>query len=173
MKHRKVAKLFRDRGGVSAVISNVILVGAVIAVGFSVMAWTYSQSSLYQAQYRESVSSDIDKLRERVSFEYVFYNNNTKSLSVYLMNSGKVDNVNFTTVYIRDFSSSSPIATFTSDHFQLTFLNPPQQSTHDLDMGEEGRIFLDLSLVTLQSGNAYTVKVETRRSSYFESMFKA
>jgi hypothetical protein len=128
---------------------------------------------LYQAQYRESVNSDIDKLRERVSFEYVFYNNNTKSLSVYLMNSGKVDNVNFTTVYIRDFSSSSPIATFTSDHFQLTFLNPPQQPTHDLDMGEEGRILLDLSLVTLQSGNAYTVKVETRRSSYFESMFKA
>jgi hypothetical protein len=173
MKLRKVAKLFRDRGGVSAVISNVILVGAVIAVGFSVMAWTYSQSSLYQAQYRESVSSDIDKLRERVSFEYVFYNNNTKSLSVYLMNSGKVDNVNFTTVYIRDFSSSSPIATFTSDHFQLTFLSPPQQPTHDLDMGEEGHILLDLSSVTLQSGNAYTVKVETRRSSYFESMFKA
>jgi hypothetical protein len=42
MKLRKVAKLFRDRGGVSAVISNVILVGAVIAVGFGVMAWTSS-----------------------------------------------------------------------------------------------------------------------------------
>jgi hypothetical protein len=169
MKLRKVAKLFRDRGGVSAVISNVILVGAVIAVGFGVMTWTYSQSSLYQAQYRESVSSDIDKLRERVSFEYVFYNNNTKSLSVYLMNSGKVDNVNFTTVYI---SSSSPIVTFTSDQFQLKFLNPPQQPTPDLDMGQEGYVLLDLSSVTLPPGK-YTVKVETRRSSYFESIFWA
>jgi hypothetical protein len=159
MKLRKVAKLFRDRGGVSAVISNVILVGAVIAVGFSVMAWTYSQSSLYQAQYRESVSSDIDKLRERVSFEYVFYNSTApKSLSVYLMNSGKVDNVNFTTIYIRDFSSSSPIATFTSDQFP------------HLDMGKEGYILLNLSSVTLPQGK-YTVKVETRRGSYFESTF--
>jgi hypothetical protein len=111
MKPRKVPKLLRDKGGVSAVISNVILIGAVIAVGFSVMAWTYSQSSVYQAQYKQSVNSDIDMLRERVSFEYVFYDNTAKTLSVYLMNSGQVSNVNFTTIYI---SNSSWRITFTS-----------------------------------------------------------
>ena len=166
MKLRKVAKLFRDRGGVSAVISNVILVGAVIAVGFGVMAWTYSQSSLYQAQYRESVNSDIDKLRERVAFEYVFYNSTAGNLSVYLMNSGKVDDVNFTTVYI---SNSSWIVTFTSVQFQLKFLNGA--STPDLDMGREG--YFALGSVTLRSGNAYTVKVVTWRGSSFENSFVA
>jgi len=158
MKLRKVAKLFRDRGGVSAVISNVILVGV------GVMAWTYSQSSLYQAQYGESVNSDIDKLRERVAFEHVFYNSTAGNLSVYLMNSGKVDDVNFTTVYI---SNSSWIVTFTS--VQLKFLNGV--STPDLDKGLEG--YFALGSVTLDSGNAYTVKVVTWRGSSFENTFVA
>lgn len=164
MKLRKVAKLFRNRGGVSAVISNVILVGAVIAVGFSAMAWTYSQSSIYQALYRESVNSDIDKLRERVSFEYVFYNSTANSSSVYLMNSGKVDNVSFTTVYI---SNSSWMKGFNVTG-QLKFLN--EAPTTYLDMGQEGYFALS---VTLRSGNAYTVKVVTGRGSSFENTFVA
>jgi FlaG/FlaF family flagellin (archaellin) len=164
MKLRKVAKLFRDRGGVSAVISNVILVGAVIAVGFSVMAWTYSQSSLYQAQYRESVSSDIDKLRERVSFEYVFYNNN--SLSVYLMNSGKVGKVNVTTAYV-SYSNGSLLATFSSP--QLKFLSTNLNATY-LDIGQEGYF---VSSITLQPRTVYTVKVVTWRGSSFENTFVA
>ena len=172
MKPRKVAKLFRDRGGVSAVISNVILVGAVIAVGFSVMAWTYSQSSLYQAQYRESVSSDIDKLRERVSFEHVFYNSTAGTagnLSVYLMNSGKANDVNFTTVYI---SNSSWVVNYDYTTFQLKFLDG--MPTLDLDTGREGYFTLSLRLIDkLQSGNAYTVKVVTGRGSYFENTFGA
>lgn len=162
MKLRKVAKLFRDRGGVSTVVSNVILVGAVIAIGFGVMAWTYSQSSLYQAQYRELVNSDIDKLRERVSFEYVFYDNTTESLSVYLMNSGKVGNVNIATVYV--YVSNYPPFT----NITLKFLN--EAPTTYLDMGQEGYFALS---VTLQSGNTYTVKVVTGRGSSFENTFVA
>lgn len=165
MKLRKVAKLFRDRGGVSAVISNVILVGAVIAVGFGVMAWTYSQSSLYQAQYGKSVRSDIDKLRERVSFEHVFYDSTAKNLSVYLMNSGKVDGVNFTTVYIID--SLGLIVNSTSVQLWLLDKTP----TLDLDTGEEG--YFVISPITLQPGTVYTVKVVTWRDSSFENTFVA
>ena len=166
MKLRKVPKLLRDKGGVSAVISNVILIGAVIAIGFSVMAWTYSQSSVYQAQYENSVNSDINKLRERVSFEYVFYNNTAKSLSVYLMNSGQVSDVSFTTIYI---SNSSWRITFTSVQFTLKFMNGT--STTYLAMGLEG--YFALSSVSLQSGNAYAIKVVTWRGSSFENSFVA
>jgi len=164
MKLRKVPKLLRDKGGVSAVISNVILIGAVIAIGFSVMTWTYSQSSVYQAQYENSVNSDINKLRERVSFEYVFYNNTAKSLSVYLMNSGQVSDVSFTTIYI---SNSSWRITFTS--VQLKFMNGTP--TTYLAMGLEG--YFALSSVSLLSGNAYAIKVVTWRGSSFENSFVA
>ena len=164
MKSTKNLRFFKNKHAVSAVISNIILVAAVITIGFAAIAWTYSQSSAYMAQYGESVQSDVDKLRERVSFEYVFYNNTAKSLSVYLMNSGKVGDVNFTTVYI---SNSSWIVTFTS--VQLKFLNGA--STPDLDMGQEG--YFALGSVTLQSGNAYTVKVVTWRGSSFENTFVA
>jgi predicted PurR-regulated permease PerM len=63
MKPKEVQKLLRDRRAVSVVISNIILVGAVIAVGFTVVAWTSSRSIAYMTQYSESVNSDVDKLR--------------------------------------------------------------------------------------------------------------
>jgi hypothetical protein len=166
MKPKEVQKLLRDRRAVSAVISNIILVGAVIAVGFTVVAWTSSRSSAYMTQYSESVDSDVDKLRERVSFEYVFYNNSAGNLSVYLMNSGKVDSVNFTTAYV---SNTSWVGTFTSIQFQLKFLNGT--FTPGLAVGQEG--FLVISPITLQLGTVYIVKVVTWRGSSFDNTFVA
>ena len=166
MKPKEVQKLLRDRRGVSTVISNIILVGAVIAVGFTVVAWTYSRSSLYRAQYSESVNSDVDKLRERVSFEHVFYNNSAGNLSVYLMNSGKVGSVNFTTVYV---SNTSWVGTYPT--FQLKFLNGT--STPGLAVGQEGYFVISLSSITLTQGNVYTVKIVTWRGSSFDNTFVA
>jgi len=168
MQSTKILKLLRERRAVSAVISNVILIGAVIAVGFAVVAWTYSRSSAYMTQYSESVNSDVDKLRERVSFEYVFYNNTAKSLSIYLMNSGKVGNMNFTTVYV---SNTSWVGTFPSIQFQLKFLNGT--STPGLALGQEGNFVISLSSIPLTQGNVYTVKVVTWRGSSFENTFVA
>lgn len=167
MDLRKVWKLLRERRAVSTIVSNIILVGAVIAVGFAVVAWTYSQSSAYMTQYSESVNSDVDKLRERVSFEYVFYNNTApNSLSVYLMNSGKVGKVNVTTAYV-SYSNGSLRATFSSP--QLKFLSTNLNATY-LDIGREGYF---VSSITLQPGTVYTVKVVTWRGSSFENTFVA
>jgi len=162
----KIPLFLRNRHGVSPVISNIILVAAVITVGFAVLAWTYSTSSSYTTQYGTTVSSDIDKLRERVAFEYIFYNNagSPKTLTVYLMNFGKVNNVNVTTVYV---SNSSWLTTFSSP--QLKFLNTTQTSY--LDVGEEG--YFVLSSITLQTGISYNVKIVTWRGSIFESTFVA
>jgi len=165
LKLIKIPKQLRDRRAVSAVISNIILVGAVIAVGFAVVAWTYSRSSAYMTQYSESVNSDVDKLRERVSFEYVFYNNTAKSLSIYLINSGKVGKVNVTTAYV-SYSNGSLLATFPSP--QLKFLNTTQTSY--LDIGKEGYFVIS---PTLQPNTVYTVKVVTWRGSSFENTFVA
>src|SRR3990170_6115342 len=152
----KIQLLLRNKHGVSPVISNIILVAAVITVGFAVLAWTYSTSSSYTTQYGTSVSSDVDKLRERVAFEYIRYDNTSKDLTVYMMNFGQVNNVNVTTVYI---SNSSWLATFSSP--QLKFLNTTQ--TPYLNIGQEG--YFVLSSITLQTGTSYTVKIVTWRGS--------
>jgi hypothetical protein len=166
MKLKKTPNLLRNRRGVSAVISNMILVAAVITIGFAAVAWTYSHSSAYMSQYGDSVNSDIAKLRERVSFEYVFYNNSTKTLTVYLMNSGKVSDVNFTTVYV-SYTNTTLVGNYTG--IQLKFLNG--NLTRDLDVGQEG--YFTLSPINLIQGNAYTAKVITRRGSSFGNTFVA
>ena len=162
----KIQLLLRNKHGVSPVISNIILVAAVITVGFAVLAWTYSTSSSYTTQYGTSVSSDVDKLRERVAFEYIRYDNTSKDLTVYMMNFGQVNKVNVTTVYV---SNSSWLTTFSSP--QLKFLNTTQTSY--LNVGQEGYFVLPLTATPLQTGSSYTIKIVTWRGSIFESTFVA
>ena len=160
----KIQLLLRNRHGVSPVIANIILVATVISVGFAVLAWTYSTSSSYTTQYGTTVSSDVDKLRERVAFEYIFYNTTSpKNLTVYMMNFGQVGKVNVTTVYV---SNSSWLASFSSP--QLKFLNTTQTSY--LNVGQEGYFVLP---ITLQTGTSYAIKIVTWRGSIFESTFVA
>ena len=160
----KIQLLLRNRHGVSPVIANIILVATVISVGFAVLAWTYSTSSSYTTQYGTTVSSDVDKLRERVAFEYIFYNTTSpKNLTVYMMNFGQVGKVNVTTVYV---SNSSWLASFSSP--QLKFLNTT--STSYLNVGQEGYFVLP---ITLQTGTSYAIKIVTWRGSIFESTFVA
>jgi len=167
MKSR-IPNLLRNRRGISPVISNIILVAAVIVAGFAVLAWTLFTSSSYVDQYGSTVNSDINKLRERVAFEYIFYNNTAtpKSLSVYIMNFGQVGQVNVTTAYV---SNSSWLATFPSP--QLRFLNATQTSY--LNAGQEGYFVLSLGSITLKTNSSYTVKIVTWRGSIFESTFVA
>ena len=148
----------------SAVVSNVILTGAVITVGFVVLAWTQSRSSAYNEQYSEAMNADVARLKERLTFEYVFYNNSANNVSVYVMNSGTINSINITTVYVSNatwFTSNSSIT--------LKFLNGT--STNDLDTGEEG--YFVLRQVSLVTGNSYSVKIITGRGSTFESTFVA
>ena len=159
----KIQLLLRNKHGVSPVISNIILVAAVITVGFAVLAWTYSTSSSYTTQYGTSVSSDVDKLRERVAFEYIRYDSTARNLTVYMMNFGQVGKVNVTTVYV---SNSSWLASFSSP--QLKFLNTTQTSY--LNVGQEGYFVLP---ITLQTGSSYAIKIVTWRGSIFESTFVA
>ena len=86
MDSRKVWKLLRGRRAVNVVISNVILVGAVIAVSFVVLFWAQYRSSAYNDEYSEAMNADIAKLKERLAFEYVFYDDDECELRVYLMN---------------------------------------------------------------------------------------
>ena len=165
MDSRKVWKLLRGRRAVSAVVSNVILVGAVIAVSFVVLFWAQYRSSAYNDEYSEAMNADIAKLKEKLVFEYVFYDcDDEGELWVYQMNCGTIDNVTVQTVFVRNNTWYSVFS-----NVELKFLNGT--STEDLDIGDEAYFVLsDLNLV---AGESYSVRVITGRGAVFEGSFVA
>ena len=150
--------LIKNRRAVSAVMSNLILIGAVMAVGLVVLAYARSTSVNYQEQYGQSVGSDISKLKETITFEYVTYK--TSSLYIYFMNSGNIGNFSVKTVLL---SNSTWSTTFQAP--QIQYFNGTQTST--LGVGAEGCIILNK---TLPNGQ-YTVKLTTERGSTFAYNF--
>lgn len=168
MTDAEIVRLLRNKRAVSAVISNLILIGAVIAVGFGALAWTKSVSNSYITLYGGSVQSNINQLSERISFEYVFYNRSAPiSLSVYVINCGNVGAVTLTNGYI---SNSS--WTGSSFGISLHFLNESSGPNRALGVGQEGWFINSTNIAILQSGS-YTVKIVTGRGSSFAYTFAA
>jgi len=161
---RRVRKRVDGKRAVSVAISSVILTAAVIAVSFVVLFWAQYRSSAYNEQYSEAMNSDITKLKERLTFEYIFYNSSESNLIVYLMNWGRVDNVTVQTVFV---GNTTWFTTFSN--IDLKFLNGT--SAQDLDIGEEGYFLLYLPNLVLRK--SYSVRVITGRGSVFESTFVA
>ena len=166
MDLRKVWKLLRERRAVSAVVSSVILTGAVIAVSFVVLFWAQYRSSAYNEQYGEAMNADIARLKERLAFEYVFYSGG--NLTVYLMNCGTIDNVTAKTVYVST-STGELIKVFSS--ITLMRFNGTQIADQDLDRGEEG--YFMLSSLDLVADTSYSVRIVTGRGSTFDHTFAA
>jgi hypothetical protein len=158
MKLMKTLNLLKNRRGVSAVISNLILIAAVIAVGFVVLVWSQTQSSNYTNLYGNAINSDTDQLRERLAFEYIHYN--STGLKVYVMNSGTIGNVSIASVYVNSISYASPSLRLLSDNAQVSSLNATQ----------EGYISISIS-PALASGMNYPITIVTGRGSSFVATF--
>ncbi len=154
----KTLKLFKNRRGVSAVISNLILIAAVIAVGFTVLVWSQTQSSNYTNMYGNAIKSDTDQLRERLAFEYIHYD--STGLTVYLMNSGTIGDVSIASVYVDNVSYASPTLHVLSDGTETSSLNATQ----------EGYFTISIS-PALAPGTNFPVTVVTGRGSSFVATF--
>jgi len=160
---RKVRRLFLDRHAVSVVVSTLIMVGAVIALGFAVLSWTYSRSSTFNTEYANLVEANTDKMKEKLVFEYVFYNASQSELTVYLINCGKSNDVSLANVYL---SNGSWFQSFSD--IELRFLNGTL--TESLDIGEEGYFKLSVSLV---ANTSYSIRIVTGRGRLFDTTFIA
>ncbi len=156
-----VRKLITNKRAVSAVISNMLLIAAVIAVGFVALGYARSTSNNYVAEYGQTVNSDIAKLKETIAFEYAFYNatgygSANGSLTVFFMNAGSINDITI---------KNSAVGNFTFNCTgQTKFLNSTLTSAFDI--GEEGYFTQPLN-TTLVSGTVYTVKILTGRGSTF------
>jgi len=159
MKLIKTPNLLKNRRGISAVISNLILIGAVIAVGFVMLVWSQSQSSIYNNQYSNAIKSDTDQLRERVAFEYLYYDKTGNIFKVYLMNSGTIGNVSIANVYINNTSYATPALRLLSD-----------TPTNSLNATQEGYFSISPS-PSLALGKNYPIIIVTRRGSSFAATF--
>ncbi len=95
-----------NRRAINAVISNIILIAAVIAVGFAVLIWSQYQSANYQMEYSNEVNGNIAQVQEKIAFQYVA--NASEGLKVYLLNYG-IQNVSIQKVFVNGQENSTAI----------------------------------------------------------------
>lgn len=154
----KILSALKNRRGVSQVVSNLILLAAVIAVGFSLLFWSQSQASSYGNQYGKAIQSDSDKLRERVAFECIYYNS-TGFVNVFIMNSGTIGGVSVANVYINSTSYGTPT---------LRSLGAIPTLISSLNATQEGYFAISLSLAP---GKNCPITIITGRGSSFAATF--
>jgi hypothetical protein len=148
----------KNRRAVSAVMSNLILIGAVMAVGLVVLAYARSTSINYQTQYAQTMSSDIGKLKETLTFEYAYYKPSSHDVYIYFLNSGTV-NIEIKSISI----NGSPKS------FIMYTMHDVAIDNHVLASGQEG--YLISNNPDLVSGTTYLVKLTSRSDSTFAYNF--
>ena len=165
--YRRILRFLSDKRALSDVISATMMAGTVITLSFVVFAWSQNISSNYNHQFSQSVGVEVDRLKEKLVFEYIYYNTTStpKSLKLYLLNSGTIDNVTILNIYVSN--SSGWLQSFSSPSLKL--LNGT--SVSGLDKGKEGYTVLSLS-PNLKSAY-YSVRIVTKRGAIFDSSFVA
>ncbi len=144
-----------NRRAINAVISNIILIAAVIAVGFAVLIWSQYQSANYQLEYSDEVNGNIAQIQEKIVFQYVVREANG-NLSVYLLNCGSRD-VNISQVYVNGNNCSTAFT-----------LHPFGAGTSVVPIGVGAQAKIDI-VVPISVSSPYVVKIVTVRGSNFVS----
>ena len=154
-------RIISNRRGLSPIISSVMLTGFILILGLGVVSWATSQASLSSGEYAETVDSSIEQIREKVIFEYTFYNASSQELVVYVMNSGQSDDVTVTTAVVSNSSWYQVLSDF-------ELYNMSGELIQDLDAGEEGYFTLEIAL---ESETVYKTRAITGRGRGFETTF--
>jgi hypothetical protein len=172
MNRVKHLKLTKSRHAVSAVISNMILIAAVLTIGLVALGWTQAQSADYQKTQTAAMDKNINQLKERMSLEIANYKpasvapatqNNT--LTLYFLNSGLV-NVTIQNIYLDNDIISLP---FVTHHFNGS---PDSNTIGFTSTNREGIVELQISS-NLSQGTSHSVTVKTLGGSTFGYSFIA
>lgn len=101
MSHRRR----RSNRAISPVISNLILLAAVLGAGMFLWWFALTRTSIATTDYANTVSDGIEKVEERFVIEHVQIINNTDSgpesydVKVWIYNYGKIT-INITDIYL-------------------------------------------------------------------------
>jgi hypothetical protein len=155
-------KLTKNRRAVSAVISNMLLIAAVIVVGLTAFGFSQYTSASYQKQFGQEINSDIQQMKEKITFEYVIYDSSSQYLNATILNCGTANNITIANVYVNGLKIQS------SDY---TFGRLRAGSALYLNRGDEGLLTINIGSPTVPSSlknlQAYTVTIVTGRNSNF------
>jgi len=162
---RSLLRIISDRRAVNNAVSATILTGVVIALSLAVFGWAQTRASDYNSDFSSTVDSETARLKEKLAFEYVFYDASSGNLAVYLLNCGTIDGVRIRTAYIYD-PNNVLIGVF-SDPILYPFQSEDEIPSQALDMGDEGRLVLPQEL----EGGFYNIRVVTYRGAAFDSAF--
>lgn len=85
-------RLFKNKRGLSPVISSVLLAAAVVAIGLTVVVWSNSTFSARQSGASAFLTSRSESLKESFVIEDVwFYQGSPKYVNVTVRNVGSID----------------------------------------------------------------------------------
>ena len=158
-----LGKIIHDKKAATVAISAVIITAAVVALGFAVLYWAQSKTSSLNSHFNEEMEADIARLREKITFECVFYDSGDDELYVYIFNCGKSDDVTIVAAYVRNDTWMESFSVI-----QLRFLTGTV--TESLDTGEHAYLKLSVELTT---DSIYTMRLITGRGRTFETSFVA
>jgi len=150
----------RRKKATNTIISSVMLAGAVIALGFVILTWTYHRTEVANREYSEAINSESLKIKEKIVMEYVCFNQTGEKLIVYLLNCGYSNSVKFDNIVI---SNSSWEHVFPIEEIRL--FNGTLVSS--LNLQEHG--YFETS-TPLTLGTQYSLKVITERGSSYETV---
>ncbi len=109
-------KLFRitTKRGLGTVVTAVILLTAVATMGIFVVDWSRTNLAVHQEALDSTFSTNLNKLNERVIFEYIWFDPNTTPpnniVSITMNNVGTIG-LNVTKVELVNSTSGTVLAT--------------------------------------------------------------
>lgn len=143
-----------ERKGISPIIATFILIAVVMSLSVTVYTWASGWAAKYTRSLESAVEADINRMKERLAIEYIYYDSESDKVTVYLLNYGKVNDTRIRSVTIRPLGGE-PIR---FEDFALS-----------LDIGEEG--FIELKPIELEKGTFCTILIVTNRGAEFYDSF--
>ena len=163
-----------SKRAISNVISTTLMAALAVAVGLATLAWAQGVSVNFVSSYGTAINADIDKIKERLITEYVDYASASKNVTVFLINSGTIDDVAIQSITVR-FSNGTLVKTLQNPILRLL---PGGTVVSDLDQGQEGSVQINtvsppLVPTGLTAGSKYLATIVTVRGAVFNADFVA
>jgi hypothetical protein len=188
---REFKSILRNKKAASVVVSTIILTAGVVAMSIAVLYWTYSMGKIGNHVYSQNTAASSAAVEERIGIEYAGGSGN--SLTLYVINWGKADNVGIIHVLILDraqnvLGANRGNLTLYSIDSGTPIPGNKLQIGGDAYLGtailspDRTRITQSYSFVmltptsggnTLTSGNSYFVRIVTANGRNYDYQFEA
>jgi len=163
------------RRALSPIFATMLL--AAIILTFGSVAYYYASNATTTAtnNYVGTLSSSQQTIAERISFENVVYIQSTKTLTIYIINSGSESGVIINSVILYD-ANHNIVGVFGPPTFAAILRTIDGGATipgSSLNVGKEAYFTVLVAGSPLTPGSIYSFQLSTKRGSFFDYEFTA